>query len=147
MKNFIITAIILIAIAGVYAFTNPKVDFNIDPEIGIQFHRGSFSEALEIAKKEDKLIFLDIYATWCGPCKRLKAKTFSIKEVGDYYNKTFVNIALDGVKGEGLELVKKYNVTGYPTLLYINSKGEIVKGTSGFYNSSDFLTMGKSIKK
>jgi len=102
---------------------------------------------LGLAKKENKLIFLDVYATWCGPCKKLKSKTFSDKEVGDFYNQTFINVALDGEKGEGLELARKYGVRGYPTLLFIDANGKVVSGTSGYHNPSEFIALGKASKK
>lgn len=75
-KKFIFPAIAVIVIAAVYAFNNPKVNFKADKAEGIQFHRGGWKDALQAAKKENRLIFLDIYATWCGPCKKLKKKYF-----------------------------------------------------------------------
>lgn len=129
------------------AFRYPKTDFKTDPEGGIQFFKGTFQQAMDLAEKENKLIFLDIYATWCGPCKRLKSVTFSNKEVGEFYNKTFINIALDGEKGEGLELARKYGIIGYPTLLFIDSKGKVVGQTSGYHKPSEFIELGERFKK
>ena len=43
---------------------------------GIQFFHGTFAEALEKANKEGKLIFMDAYTSWCGPCKRMSASVF-----------------------------------------------------------------------
>lgn len=138
----------LTAVALIFmAFRYPKVDFGKDSEGGIQFHKGTFDEALQQAKKENKLIFLDIYATWCGPCKKLKANTFSNNEVGVFYNTTFINVALDGENGEGIDLARKYGVKGYPTLLFIDASGKVVSGTSGYHSPSEFLALGKSIKK
>ena len=51
----------------------------------------SFEEALQKAKQENKLIFVDLYTTWCGPCKKMAAETFPQQAVGDYFNKNFVN--------------------------------------------------------
>ena len=117
MKNFIYAAVVIIAVIAFYAFNNPKADFKNDKVEGIQFHRGNWNEALQLAKKDNKLIFLDIYATWCGPCKKLKANTFSNKEVGRFFNKNFINVALDGEQGDGATLASQYNLTSYPSLL------------------------------
>ncbi|MBA3901373.1 MAG: thioredoxin family protein [Bacteroidetes bacterium] len=143
--------IIFLFIAGIaivlMALNFPRVNFNKDAEGGINFHKGTWSEALTKAEKENKIIFLDIYATWCGPCKRLKAKTFSDKEVGGFYNPNFINVAIDGEKGEGPELARKYSVTGYPTLLFFDSKGNLIARTAGFHNAKDFLAMGEKVFK
>jgi thiol:disulfide interchange protein len=141
MKKILTIILPLLAISAIYAFNNSQTE----PVTGIQFYNGSFEDAINNAKKENKLIFLDIYATWCGPCKKLKANTFTNKEVSEFYNKTFINMELDGEKGEGLLLAKKYGVKGYPTLLFIDTNGTIVSETAGYYNSSEFLTLGKSI--
>ncbi len=142
---------LLVIIAGIVilfmAFRYPNVDFANDPADGIQFHKGSWTEALNLAKKENKLIFLDIYATWCGPCKRLKSTTFSNIEVGEFYNQTFINVAMDGEKGEGPWLANKYNIKGYPSLLFIDSNGNIVAGTSGYHNVKNFLELGARVIK
>lgn len=112
---------------------------------GIQFFSGTWDEALKLAKKENKLIFLDVYATWCGPCKRLDALTFSDPEVGKYYNKNFINFKANGEKDEGLVLRQRYSVRAYPTLLFINHKGEVVKAASGFREPANFIELGKSV--
>lgn len=116
-----------------------------DDQTGIKFFEGTWEEALLLAKKQNKLIFLDIYATWCGPCKKLSAQTFPDPAVGKYYNERFINVKVDGEKGEGLTLRQRYNVRGYPTLLFINHKGEVVKSTAGFRDPLRFIELGKSV--
>ena len=51
--------------------------------------------ASEKAKEEDKIIFVDVYATWCGPCKMMDREVFSQEKVAEYYNATFVNAKFD----------------------------------------------------
>jgi thioredoxin-related protein len=146
MKSLIILAAgitLLILVAS--GFT--KSTKIAESEGGIQFHKGTWSEAMALAKKENKLVFLDISASWCGPCKKLKANTFTDAEVGKYYNSNFINVELDGEKGEGVNLAHKYGVRGYPTLLFINPDGEIVQGTAGYHNPKQFLELGHSITK
>lgn len=112
---------------------------------GIQFFEGTWDEALALAKQENKLIFLDVYATWCGPCKRLKANTFPDPEVGRLYNGNFINVMIDGEKGEGPELRRKYGVRGYPTLMFIDHEGNVVERTSGYRNPDQFLKLGQQV--
>ena len=47
------------------------------------------------------MIFLDAYASWCGPCKMLQKNVFTKKAVGDFYNSKFINVKMDMEKGEG----------------------------------------------
>lgn len=93
---------------------------------GIEFEHGTFAEALVKAKQENKLVFMDCYTSWCKPCKLLVKNVFPQKEVGDLFNERFVNLKVDMEKGEGLELNKRYDVVGYPTLLFIDANGEVV---------------------
>lgn len=123
-----------------------EVDFKTDSEEGIQFHKGTWNEAVSLAKKENKTIFLDVYATWCGPCKMLKKTTFSNKKVGEFYNANFINVSLDGENGEGPIIARKYGVRAYPTLLFIDQNGNVISGTAGFRLPNDLLELGKSIK-
>ncbi len=91
---------------------------------GIQFFHGSWEEALEKAKAEQKPIFVDAYASWCGPCKRMAAQVFPQEEVGEFFNAKFINVKMDMEKGEGPAFAKKFPVRAYPTLLFISPQEE-----------------------
>ncbi|GAB5557568.1 MAG: hypothetical protein SchgKO_17810 [Schleiferiaceae bacterium] len=110
---------------------------------GISFESGSWSDVLQKAKAEDKLIFVDAYATWCGPCKTMSREVFTDEEVGAYFSENFVNYKYDMEKGEGIDFSEKYEVTAYPTLLLINSDGEVVSRKVGAMEAPSFLIWGK----
>jgi thiol-disulfide isomerase/thioredoxin len=112
----------------------------------INFHHGSWQEILGQAGKEDKLVFVDAYTTWCGPCKWMSANTFTDPAVSEYFNTHFVNAKIDMEKGEGPELQVKYNVTAYPTLLFINGAGELVHVAVGAMDAAKFLELGKNVQ-
>ena len=111
---------------------------------GIKFEQNTFSSILEKAKKENKLVFLDAYATWCGPCKMLEKNIFPQKEVGDFYNSNFINAHFDMEKGEGISIARKYGISSYPTLLFINGDGVVVHKTSGYMSAPELIEMGKT---
>ena len=106
----------------------------------------TYKEALAAAKAEKKLVFIDFYTSWCGPCKMMMKNIFPLKEVGNYLNSKFVCIKIDAEKGEGPELAKRYQVKASPTFVAINPAEEIlmtkVGGSgsgSGFIGSIDRL--------
>lgn len=115
-------------------------------EQGITFFEGALDQALAQAGKENKLVFLDIYAVWCGPCKRLKATTFKDAAVGEYFNKRFVSIAIDGEKGEGPALAQKLKLTAYPTLFVLDAKGNVVRKMVGFRTPEQLLREMKMLE-
>ena len=88
----------------------------------INFREGGFAEALEAAKSENKLVFMDCYTSWSGPCKLMASKEFVQEKAGEYFNPRFVSVKIDMEKGEGVELRKRYDVNAYPTLLVLNVK-------------------------
>ncbi|MDR6156781.1 thioredoxin-related protein [Chryseobacterium sp. SLBN-27] len=110
---------------------------------GIKFEDTNFSTILAKAKNENKLIFIDAYASWCGPCKLMVKNVFPQKAVGDYYNSHFVNAKIDMEKGEGIELAKKYNVKAFPTYLFVDGNGEVVHRTLGYVEENDFIQFAK----
>lgn len=145
MKNLYFISLAIVTLLIISAFSNSEVDIKSDARGGIQFFKGSFQEALDKAKAENKPIFLDVYATWCGPCKMLKKRTFSDKNVGDYYNANFINIAINGETEEGYELSKLYDVKGYPTLLIIDKNGRKLTKQVGFVEPYILINFGKRI--
>lgn len=116
-------------------------------EQGIQFTKASWADILKKAKQEKKIIFFDAYTTWCGPCKSLEKKVFPRPDVGEVFNKNFINVRFDMESGEGLALSKKYPLEGYPTLLFIDSRGKIVKKLLGYQNAEDLINIAKKIPK
>ncbi len=147
IKKYILPFLVLIIIATVYANNNPSVNFKEDEAGGIQFYNGTWKQALEKAKLENKLIFLDIYATWCGPCKKLKKRTFSNAKVGKYFNERFINVSLDGEDGEGVVVSDSYHVSSYPSLFFINSEGKIVSKAEGYLNSKKIIDFASTVVK
>lgn len=129
-----------------WAYNRYGTNFIVDEPNGIQFHRGIWAEAQELAKKEQKIIFLDIYATWCGPCKKMKKNTFSNAKVGTVFNDRFINVSLNGEEPEGATLVNNYQVRAYPTMLFLNPDGKIIGTAQGYHNPEQLMEMVEQIK-
>ncbi|MEF9986232.1 MAG: thioredoxin domain-containing protein [Bacteroidales bacterium] len=114
--------------------------------IGTIFEHGTLAEALAKAsknKKGPKLVFLDCFTTWCGPCKNMSEKIFPMEKVGAFFNSNFVNIKIDMEKGEGPELAKRFNVKAYPTFLILSLDGKEISRVVGGGDADGFITRVK----
>jgi len=114
---------------------------------GIEFFHGTWAEALEKANEEEKLIFVDAYAKWCGPCKRMAKNVFTQAAVGDYFNANFINMKLDMEESESRDFKKSFSVSAYPTLFFIDEKGELVKKAVGGKSAQALIELGKGVVK
>jgi len=113
----------------------------------IVFIENAWDEALKQAAAQHKYIFVDAYATWCGPCKMLKATTFKNNKAAVFYNKNFINVALDMEKGQGPQLAAQWGLQAYPTLIIFNAAGKPVLGTVGFIKADDLIKFGQAALK
>jgi len=114
---------------------------------GIEFFHGEWKDALAEAEKTEKLVFVDAYAQWCGPCKRMAREVFTQAEVGDFFNANFINLKLDMETPDGRDFGTKFPVSAYPTLFFLNGDGEIVKKVTGGKQAEDLIALGQTAIK
>jgi len=115
---------------------------------GIQFFEGTWKEAMAKAKAEDKLLFVDAFAKWCGPCKAMAKNVFTQPKVGDYFNANFINLKLDMEEVDGVTFGHKYPVSAYPTLMFIDGDGKVIKNVKGGQQVDGLIALGvDAIKK
>lgn len=112
-------------------------------EGGIQFLHDDWKTATRLSKSMNKPIFLDAYTTWCSPCKAMSRTTFLDKQVVAFCNEKFVNLKMDMEQGEGIALAKKYGIKAYPTLLFLDSEGNILHRGVGLHETERFLNLAK----
>ncbi len=111
-------------------------------QTGARFMDNSpWKEVLKRAKRENKMIFVDCYTSWCGPCKQLAKQIFPQEKMGEYLNARFVNVKYDVEKGEGLAIEKMYpgEVKVYPTMLILNAKGELLHKVTGMHPADELI--------
>lgn len=126
MKKFVLLFACVFATVFSFAQTN--------------FQDLSLDQALEKAKAENKLVFMDCYTSWCGPCKMMTEKILPLEEVGEYMNSRFVCIKMDMEKGEGPKLAQKYQVSAYPTFLVLKTDGSVMhRVVGGAPDGKDFI--------
>ncbi|WP_343604626.1 thioredoxin family protein [Fluviicola sp.] len=114
---------------------------------GIKFSKLSFEKAVKQAKATGKLIFIDVHTSWCGPCKEMDKTTFSDSQVGEEFNRRFINLKIDAEESkDGPMISKAYTVAGYPTLLFVNGEGKLVKKLVGKQSKEKLLAAISTIK-
>jgi thioredoxin-related protein len=106
---------------------------------GINFERGSFKSVMEKALQTGKPVFVDVYTTWCEPCKRMSDEIFPLSEVGQVYNESFLCYQLDAESSEGLRIAGKYKVTSYPTYLFLKPDGTVYYRFLGYMPVALFM--------
>ena len=141
----IIGILLLGVIAVSYSFTSTN-NVKAETETGIQFEPVTFAEAKQLAKESGKLIFVDCYTLWCGPCKRMAATSFKDERVAEIYNEQFINIKVEMEKdADGPEMARLYKVQAYPTLLILDSNGKVVKQILGGQTADGLLNLASSV--
>ena len=111
---------------------------------GIQFFKGTFAQALAKAKAEGKPLFVDFYAVWCGPCKKMEKQIFTQPEVGEYFNKHFIALQLDAEKPENVDVAKTYKVEAFPTLGIFDGEGKALSINVGYMNAQELMAIAKT---
>lgn len=110
---------------------------------GIRFEKGSFNEALAKAKAQNKLLFIDAYAVWCGPCKKMDNTVFIEEKVGAYFNDNLIALKVDVEKGEGPMIKRKYDIIGLPGYTFLDGDGNVVYRFSSAMPTDAFLEQVK----
>jgi len=136
MKTFKITMLTALLLVG---------SLSVWAKNGIEFNSTGLEEALKLARKENKLVFVDVFATWCPPCKYMSKEVFPDKEVGEFFNTHFVSLKIDGETEEGRKIVEEMGVDAYPTLLFLDKNGDFVHKNVGALPKDDLIGVGKTV--
>ena len=121
-------------------FMQSYVDhFKKSGHVGVYFEDLTFEQALEKEKQQRKMLFIDCYTSWCGPCKYMTTTIFPKEEMGDFMNKNFVCVKYDMEKGEGPELAKKFGVRAFPTFIMLKPDGSLQHRMVGGGEAEQFI--------
>ncbi len=110
---------------------------------GIDFEKGNLASVLKKAKLENKMVFIDAYAVWCGPCKRMDITVFNDEEVGQYFKQHIVALKVDVERGEGISIKNKYAIEGLPGYVFLDSEGNVVFRDKGAKPKAAFMEVVK----
>lgn len=124
---------------------------------GINWTKGLSWQAIqEKARRENKYIFLDCFATWCGPCKEMDKHVFSNDTVGNYMNDKFiaVKIQMDKTKNDAepvkkwyadaTAMMKQYRIQAFPTYIFLSPDGRTVHKVQGYQGVNNFIIQAQT---
>lgn len=103
----------------------------------MRFEALSLDDALRKAAEQDRLVLVDVYARWCGPCHQLDRESFVHADVVAETDAHFVALKIDGEQGDGPEVMRRYHVVGFPTLLVLRPDGTELDRVFGFQAGPD----------
>ena len=160
MKNYKQTLLslgaALVFFTGLTAFTGPgagKAKENPQEEATINWL--TIEEAQELAEKEPRKVFVDVYTDWCGWCKKMDKTTFADASVVEYANKHFYAVKLKadsenkvmfhGKEVTQAELARALRVSGYPTIVFFDESFKQFQPVSGFRQPDEFIKMLRQV--
>ena len=108
-------------------------------EAQVRWVEGSTDAVREMALKADKLVFIDLYADWCGPCRMMEERVFKREDVGDYFDRHFVAAKYNVDRPTGRALMQRYGRGSIPFYLIFNTEGELLGSILGAYPAEEFM--------
>ncbi len=128
----------LVSLAGICLLSCAVVGFAKGEE---PFKSTSFESACKEAKRAKKLVLIDFYTTWCGPCKLLDKNTWSNAKVKTWLKTHTVCLKVDAEKS--VAFASKYHIDAYPTILLLSATGKEKDRIVGYVSPQDFLSTVK----
>ncbi len=111
----------------------------------VKFHTGDTAHLYRESRNSEKLIFIDLYASWCPPCKMMDRDVFSREDVGEFMSQNFISAKYSVDDEIGAQFSKTYNVRSIPTFLIFNAEGELVAQMAGAMPHAEFIKNLNSI--
>lgn len=145
--KLLLVSLILLAAASATFFAligeKGKEDNSINMNAAIKFTGSSFMDAVSLARKENKPLFVMVHASWCPSCRKMKKNVLPEKELAEVYNTHFINIMVDYDSEDGELLRIKYDIPGTPTFLYINTGGSIMNKAVGYQTKEQLIDLAQ----
>ena len=139
--------IILIASAAFLVITSMSLIDQPAPEGTVRWI--TFEDAVKKSKTEKRPVFIDVYTDWCGWCKKMDKEVFTHPDVAEVLTSRFTlakvngeskeSITYKGQKTDGVGIARGFGVRGYPSIIFLDSKGDMLTMIPGFMDAEKFL--------
>ena len=113
----------------------------------VKFETAATDNVREMAIKQGKLVFIDLYASWCPPCRMMSRHVFSRKDVGKFMDERFVAAKYDTDKEPGKTLLARYGEGAIPLYLVFDTNGELLGRMQGASSAEEFMAGIRKILK
>lgn len=134
------------AIAAALVLLDPPARADEAAPAHVPFIQGQpFAEVLKLAREKKKPVMVDVFAVWCGPCKFLDKVTFSDPVFTAWAVKNVVPFRVDAEKGQGRNLVVRYAVASFPTILFLDGNGNEIDRLAGAFRAPEFQKAAENI--
>ena len=115
----------------------------------VEFIEVETLEQMKAAQKKASdgmlMLFVDVYATWCGPCKMMDSEVYTDPAVADYMNAHYLSVRMDGESDFGRIYASEQQLEGYPSMFIFSDDGERVSNIVGFTPAGELVTNLKSV--
>jgi thiol-disulfide isomerase/thioredoxin len=126
------------------AVPNPETALPSPPKLTLNFiESDALMPVLELAQKENRPVFVDFWATWCLPCRMMDEDVFSHLDTKDFMDANFLSIKVDVDKEYGARIAGLYEVSSYPTLLFLSPQGLVLTRKEGAAYHSELRKLGE----
>jgi len=105
--------------------------------------------AMKNAAEQDKPVMVDVYTDWCGWCKKMDKDVFNHPDVAEALDRMFTLAKVNGEsresvtyknqKTDGFGIVQGFGIRGYPALIFLDSKGDMLTLIPGYVDAENFL--------
>ena len=93
------------------------------------------------------MLYVDVYATWCGPCKMMDSEVYTNPAVADYMNSHYLSVRMDGESDFGRMYASEQQLEGYPSMFIFSDEGERVSKIVGFTPAEELIVNLTSINE
>ncbi len=135
----------VIGLCVTLAACSNKFKPQLNSQQGINFKVTSLAQALQLAKTQNKPLFVFAHASWCPTCKKMEQEVLVKKDLGETYNNQLVNVAIDVDSPEGKKLNELHTIRATPTLFFFNADGSVAKKLEGFTTDQELLAVAHEL--
>jgi thiol-disulfide isomerase/thioredoxin len=143
-------AILICCVSGLSTVNAQQAAVTATANSGIRFTDDKWNDVLKQARKSGKLIFVDCYTTWCGPCSYMSKYVFTDAGVGSFFNDQFISKKMNMETRAGIDFAEMYDIPAYPTLFLIDGSGKVVSKEVGLLDADglrSFAEKGLAMQK